>query len=149
MGADGSESTLVVSRPRAVPMEHLSTRELLGEISGTASLLVKREVVLAREELKADLRSEVAMAKGLVGALVTGLLGLNILLVAVVFALALVMPAWLAALLIGGTLFIIAVIVGVVSWQQRVTNPLAVTRKTLTETIQWAKDRVARRSLTC
>ena len=121
----------------------LSLRELLGEITGKVTLLARKEVELARTELKADLASELAAGKGLAVAALVGILGLNMLLMAAVFGLAAYLPAWLAALLIGGVLVIIAGILGYVSWSRRVTTPLAATRKTLKEDAQWAKERLA------
>ena len=121
----------------------LSTRELLSRILHTGSQLVSKEIDLAREEVKANLEAELAMVKllGIAGA--GGLVGLNLLLVAMVFALAHVMPGWLAALLLGGVIFVISAIVGYIGWQRRVTRPLAVTRKTVTEDLQWVKERLA------
>jgi hypothetical protein len=83
------------------------------------------------------------VAKGLGAALVAGLTALNMLLVALVFGLATWMPGWLAALIVGGVLLVIGAIVGYVSWTRRVTAPLASTRKTLKEHLQWAKERLA------
>jgi hypothetical protein len=125
-------------RPQA-----LSTRELIGEITGKAALLARKEAELARAEIRADLRSELAMAKGFGVALVAGLTALNMLLMALVFGLATRMPGWLAALIVGGVLLAIGAIVGYVSWTRRVTTPLALTRKTLKEDLQWAKERLA------
>jgi len=65
------------------------------------------------------------------------------LLMALVFGLATRMPGWLAALIVGGILLAIGAIVGYVSWTRRVTTPLALTRKTLKEALQWAKERLA------
>jgi hypothetical protein len=123
--------------------QSLSTRELIGEITGKAALLAKKEAELAKAEIRADLRSELAVAKGLGAALVAGLTALNMLLVALVFGLATWMPGWLAALIVGGVLLVIGAIVGYVSWTRRVTTPLAFTRKTLKEHLQWAKERLA------
>src|SRR5262245_58422766 len=105
-----------LSRTGAVRARNLSTRELVAEITGKASLLVKKEVELARNELKADLQAELAMAKALAAGALAALLGLNVLLVAVVFALAIIMPGWLAALIVGGALLLIGAIVGYVGW---------------------------------
>jgi len=121
----------------------LSLRELLGEITGKVTLLARKEVELAKTELKADLASELAAAKGLVVAAVIAILGVNMLLVAAAFGLAVYLPAWLAAVLIGAVLVVIAGILGYVSWMRRVTQPLAATRKTLREDAQWAKERLA------
>jgi hypothetical protein len=38
---------------------------------------------------------------------------------------------------------LVGAIVGYVSWTRRVSNPLALTRKTLKEDIQWAKEQLA------
>ena len=121
----------------------LSTRALLVEITEKVTLLARKEVELAKTEIKADLQAELSTAKGLGVAALGVVLGLNMLLVALVLALAAYMPAWLAALLLGGGLLLIGGIVGYVSWTRRVTKPLAVTRKTLKEDVQWAKERLA------
>ena len=121
----------------------LSTRELIVEITEKVALLARKEVDLAKTEIKADLEAELSTAKGLGVAALGVVLGLNMLLVALVLALATYIPAWLAALLLGGALLLIGGIVGYVSWTRRVTKPLAVTRKTLKEDVQWAKERLA------
>jgi apolipoprotein N-acyltransferase len=121
----------------------LSTRELLSLILHTASQLVSTEMALAREEGKANLDAAFATVKLLLVAGVIGLAGVNLLLVAAVFALAHVMPGWLAAVLVGGVILVISAIVGYIGWQRRVTQPLAVTRKTVTEDMQWVKERLA------
>ena len=91
---------------------HLSTRELLSRILHTASQLVSTEVALARAEGKANLEAAFATVKLLVIAGVIGLAGVNLLLVAAVFALAHVMPGWLAALLLGSVIVVISAIAG-------------------------------------
>jgi uncharacterized membrane protein YqjE len=121
----------------------LSMRELLGQITGKVTLLVEKEVELAKTEIKADLESTLSMAKGLGIAALGMVLGLNMLLVALVLALAPYISPWLAALLVGGTLLVIGGIFGYVTWVGRVTKPLAITRKTLKEDAQWAKERLA------
>jgi uncharacterized membrane protein YqjE len=121
----------------------LSTRELIAEILSKATTLAKKEVELARTEIKADLRSQIAMVQSLAVAGVLALLALNLLLVALVAALGAYMPAWLAALVIAGILFLAAGILGWIGWKRRLTNPLAVTRKRLKEDAQWAKERLA------
>ena len=145
------EDPIVSSEVLADPIEKastararlLSTRELLADITTKVSLLVKKEVELATTEVKADLQKELSMVKALAAAVVAGLLGLNMLLVAAVFALAMKMPGWAAALIIGGVVLLIAMVLGSFGWSRRVTNPLAMTRKTLKEDVQWAKERVA------
>jgi hypothetical protein len=132
-----------IARVGAARAENLSTRELVAEITGKVSLLVKKEVELAKTELKANAEAELAMVKALAAGAVAALLGLNTLLVAVVLALAMKMPGWLAALIVGGVVLVVGVVLGYLGWNWRVTTPLAVTRKTIREDVQWAKERVA------
>jgi hypothetical protein len=121
----------------------LSTRELVREITRKATLLARKEIDLAKTEIKADLQSELATAKGLGIAAVVALLGLNGLFVALILALGRVMPGWLAALLVAGVFLAGGGIIGYASWTRRVTSPLARTRRMLRETAQWAKERLA------
>jgi hypothetical protein len=133
----------VTTNGETVRAQTLSTRELLSEITDRMTLLARKEIELAKVEIKADLKSEVAMATSLGIAAVTALLGLNLLLVALVLALALYIAPWIGALALGGLLLLAALVVGYLGWQRRVSHPLAVTRKTLKEDMQWAKERLA------
>jgi Putative Actinobacterial Holin-X, holin superfamily III len=121
----------------------LSNRELIHEITDKASTLVKKEIELAKAEIRADLQSELRMAKALAVAGIAALLGLNALLVAGILALATIIPGWAAALIVGGAVLGIAVLLGYVGWRRHVTNPLALTRQTLKEDLQWMKERAA------
>jgi len=123
--------------------QSLSTRQLLSQLLDTVSLLVTKEVELARAELRADVKAELGMVKLLVAAGVVAIFAVNMLLVAAVFALTAVMPGWLAALVVTAALVLIAVVLGLIGWQRRVSTPLAVTRKTVKEDMQWAKERLA------
>ena len=109
--------------------QSLSTRQLLSQLIETGSLLVAKEVELARAEMKADVKRELSMV--------------TMLLVAAVFALTVWMPGWLAALVVAAVLLVIGGVLALVGWQQRVSAPLAVTRKTVKEDVQWAKERLA------
>ena len=122
------------------PHRTLSTIELVRQIVQTGSLLVQKEVELARAELKADLQAHVLMAKRLAIAALLALLGINLLLVAVVFALARVMPGWLAALALGVLVLAVGGAVALAAWRGRVSAPLAVTRKHVKEDLEWAKE---------
>ena len=123
--------------------QDLSTRDLVTDITRKVSLLVKKEVELARAEVKADFQAELSMVTTMAAGVVVALLGLNALLVAVIFVLANKMPGWAAALVVGGVMLLVAVVLGLIGWSRRVTTPLAITRKTLREDVQWAKERVA------
>jgi hypothetical protein len=128
---------------RAPETEDLSTRKLVGEITGKVYLLARKEIDLAKAELQEDLRSQVTMVKALAVAAVAGIAGLAVLLVALVLALAGVMPGWLAALLVGGVVLALAGAAAAYGWNQRLRNPLDATRRTLREDLQWAKERVS------
>jgi predicted phage tail protein len=123
--------------------QSLTTRQLLTRLLETVSLLVTKEVELARAELRADVKAELSMVTLLVVAGVVAVFGVNMILVAAVLALTVWMPGWLAALGIAGLLLAIGAVLALVGWQQRVSAPLAVTRKTVKEDVQWAKERLA------
>jgi hypothetical protein len=145
--ADGDrtveEKPMTTSTSRTSNPREFSNRELLGQITGKASLLVKKEIELAKAEIRADLNAQLGMVKALDIAALAALFGLNMLLVAVVLALGLTIASWLAALIVGGTLLVVAAILGYIGWKRMVTNPLALTRQTLKEDVQWMKERLA------
>ena len=121
----------------------LSTRELVSRLVKAGSLLIAKEVELARTEIKADLQTELGVVKLLIAAAVAAVLGVNLLLVSAVFALTHWLPGWLAALILAGVVLVTAVGLGLFGWARRVSSPLAVTRKTVKEDMQWAKERLA------
>jgi hypothetical protein len=123
--------------------QSLSMRQLLTRLLETVSLLVTKEVELARAEIRADVKAEISMVALLIAAGVVGVLAVNTLLIAAVFALAVWMPGWLAGLIIAGVLLAIGAVLALVGWQRRVSAPLAVTRKIVKEDVQWAKERLA------
>jgi uncharacterized membrane protein YqjE len=121
----------------------LSNRELLGEITGTASMLVRKEIELAKAELRADFKAQLSMVAMLAVAAVIALVGVNILVVAGVLALGLVMAGWLAGVIVAFVLLAVAGILGYIGSRRIVTNPLAVTRQSLKEDVRWVKERLA------
>ena len=133
--------------PRATPpgvdAEGMSTLALMREVTTKAVELVRKEIELARTELKQDVHAELATLKALAVAGVLGIVALALLLMAAVFGLALVMPGWAAALLLAGAAAGVALLAGVLGWSRRVTKPLAITRKTLEEDVEWAKERIS------
>ena len=132
------EATASGDDPRA-----LSTVALVGRIVEVTTVLVRKEVELARAELTEDLQAALGMIKLLGVAALLALLALNGLLMAAVFALAMWMPAWAAALGLGGLFLLAAAVVGGMAWSRRVLAPLDLTRKTVKEDLQWAKERLA------
>jgi fatty acid desaturase len=120
-------------------VSELSHRQLISEIRAKASLLAKKELELTKAEIRVDVQAELAAAKAFGIAALAALFGLNLLLVAGVLALATRIPGWAAALIIGGLWLVIGTVAAYVGWRHMVTNPLALTRQTLKEGVQWVK----------
>jgi uncharacterized membrane protein YqjE len=117
--------------------------KLVSEISAQVSLLAKKEIELAKTELRSDLKGELAMIKGLGVAAVAVFMAAAMLVVALVLALAGAMPGWAAALLVCGVLLAVAAGAAAFGWQKRVKTPLERTRSTLKEAFRWTKRRTA------
>jgi uncharacterized membrane protein YqjE len=129
----------------AVPIsvEGMSNRELVRHVIDSATLLAKKEIELAKTELRADLKQELGMVKRLGVAGVCALCMLNLLLVALAMALGSVMPEWGAALLVAAAVLAAGLVAGLTGWGKRVKTPLEATRRTLKEDAQWATERLA------
>lgn len=126
-----------------VSVEGLTNKELITHVIDSATQLAKKEIELAKVELKQDIQREVAMAKGLgIGAL-CALWTVSLLLVAVALALGKVVPEWAAALIVAAGVLAIGTVAGLIGWKKRVTNPLEATRRSLKEDALWAKERLA------
>lgn len=125
------------------PDAELPTSELVREIAITARALVRKEVELARLELKADMKTELSTLIGLGIAGLFGLLALNMFFVAFALGLGTVIAGWLAAIFIGAGLLLLCGGVGAWSWGKRVQAPMKTTRKTLEEDVEWAKQKLA------
>lgn len=105
------ESGARVSDDRAVG-------QLVKDASEQMSRLVRDEMRLATEELKQK-GSRVGAGAGLMGAAgVSALYGGGALVACVVLALALVLPAWLAALLVGVALLLVAGVLALMGRQR-------------------------------
>jgi uncharacterized membrane protein len=101
-----------------------SVSELVERLSAQVSALVRDEMALATAEMKRKgVRAGAGIGIGGAGALVV-VLGLGTLVAAAVLGLANVLAAWLAALIIGGALLVLAgVIAGVGITQVRQAGP--------------------------
>ena len=127
------------------PLRRMRTKDLVTEVARKASALARKEVELAKAELKADLRSEAKMAGGLGAAGLCAIWGVELLLVAVVLALfeGGVLPGWAAALVVAAVVFAVGAGVGLWGWSRRVTKPLDTTRRSLGDDVRWAKERMS------
>jgi uncharacterized membrane protein YqjE len=99
------------------PPRKRSLLELLAEIPVLVRELVVGEIELLKQEMIRKLKALGIGAGLLLGAIifVGGMFG--VLLTAAILALSLVMPGWLAALLVAAVLLIIAVILGLVGYR--------------------------------
>ena len=124
------------------PLATLSTTELVAQLTTHSAELVKKQVELAQSELRADIKQEVSAIAGfgIGGACI--FTAVNLLLMALVFALAEEWPGWQAALLVAGAVLFVGAIAALIGWAKRVKKPLAATQKTLKEDVQWAKERL-------
>ncbi len=105
-----------MSEQRISPDGQTSARELTVRLGEQASVLLRREIALAKAELFARARQAV-MGGGLLGAAallaVTGWLAL---VAAAIAGIAVVLPVWAAALIVGGVLLALG---GGLAWPAR------------------------------
>lgn len=144
-GARPRAQAVPASGRPADPLRRMRTKDLVTELARKASLLARKELELAKTELKADVRSEIEMASGLGVAGLCAILTLQLLLTAVVLALmeAGVLPGWAAALVVAAVVLAIGTGVGLWGWARRVRKPLDASRRSLKEDVRWAKERMA------
>ncbi len=133
------------NRPELEPgrdPKEMALGELVRELVDDVKVLARKEVELARAELRENLARDRGLAKGMGVGAVFGLAAFVLLLVAGVFGLAHVMSAWLAALLVACGCLCVAGIAAAVGWLSRATPPMERTRRTLQEDVRWARARL-------
>jgi Putative Actinobacterial Holin-X, holin superfamily III len=116
--------------------------ELLRSLLADIRLLRQREAELAKLEVK-DRGSRIGIAGGIMaGAAVVALLALGTLIAAAVAGLAIVLPLWAAALIVGTVLVMVAVVIFVVGRaRMRAVGSLAPTAtiETAREDVAWIR----------
>ena len=65
------------------------------------------------------------------------------LFVALAFALTAWLPGWAAALIIAAVVLAVALVAAMSGWGRRVRTPLARTRESVKEDLEWVKQRIA------
>ena len=110
-----SQTSGVGSAPPAGPKRSLLS--LIADIPALIQELFHREVELLKAELFAKLKALGVGAGLLAGALVVLLFMVGVLLTAAVFALSLVLPGWLAALIVAAFLLIVAGILALIGYR--------------------------------
>ncbi|MDG5815453.1 phage holin family protein [Chitinispirillales bacterium ANBcel5] len=123
--------------------ESMSVAQIFKRIKNQVFMLAKKEVTLAKEEAKEDLRRELFTLKGILIAAVLFLLTVCMLLVTLTFILGNYVSLWVAGLIITGVLLLASLIVAAVAWKKRVTSALPKTKKTIKKDIKIAKGRFA------
>jgi uncharacterized membrane protein YqjE len=125
----------------ATPQMQRSVPEVLQDIVGNLQEIVRSEFRLAKTELKEE-ASRAAKPVATFGmGLVFGFYGIGFLLLASVYGLSIIMAGWLAALLVGTILAIVAVALmssGGKKLKQVNATPDK-TMRSIEENVQWAK----------
>jgi hypothetical protein len=123
--------------------EH-SIGELFGKLSNETSTLIRQEMELARAELT-EKGKQAGKGAGLFGGAATvALLGAGAITAGIVLLLALVIPDWLAAIVVGLVYVGVAALLGLKGRDemQQATPPVPEqTVDTVKEDVQWAKTR--------
>jgi len=113
---------------------------LLHDIVGNIQHIVRSEMRLAKTELREELRKS-ASAGVMLGVGVVGLMfSVLFVLLAAVYALSLVVPSWMAALIVGAGLGLIAAVcvaIGISRFKRVRAAPK--TTATVKENVEWAK----------
>jgi uncharacterized membrane protein YqjE len=128
----------------ATPQTQRSVSDVLQDIVGNLQQIIRNEFRLARVEINEKVARAKQPATILASGVVIGLYGFGFLLLALVYALSIVIPPWLAALLVSIVLAIGAAIL-VVSGRNALKQVDPVPEKTVQtvkENVQWAKERI-------
>jgi Putative Actinobacterial Holin-X, holin superfamily III len=122
--------------------------DLIRSLIGDVAVLARLEAELAGIELKQK-ASKIGLAAGLLaGGGVIALLGIATLVAAAVLALAIVLPAWAAALIVGVVILVVAAVLAMVGRARlRTAAPLAPTRtiETVQEDMRWIRRKTEQR----
>ena len=113
-----NEKALMETGKRSAPdrslqrpeLERLTTAQLIARLAQDAQTLIKAEIELGKSELRAGVSSGLAALRRLTVGVVLALLATNVLVAGAVLGLAQALPAWAAALVIGGVLAVASAI---------------------------------------
>ena len=128
----------------ATPQMQRSFPEVLQDIVGNLQEIVRSEFRLAKTELKEEAAKAAKPAATFGVGLVFGFYGIGFLLLASVYGLSTVMAGWLAALLVGTILAIVAIALMSSSGKKlkRVNPTPDKTIQSIEENVQWAKHQI-------
>ncbi|RDV45847.1 phage holin family protein [Leifsonia sp. ku-ls] len=91
--------------------------ELTKDLVSQLRRLVATELALFKAEMAAKAKAAGVGAGLLVGALLFLFFAFGVLVTAAVLGFALILPAWLSALIVAGILIVIAVVAGLIGWR--------------------------------
>jgi uncharacterized membrane protein YqjE len=128
----------------ATPQTQRSVPEVLQDIVGNLQEIIRSEFRLAKTELREEAANAAKPAATFGVGLVLGFYGIGFLLLASVYGLSTVMAGWLAALLVGTILAIVAIALMSSSGKKlKHVNPTPdKTIQSLEENVQWAKHQI-------
>jgi hypothetical protein len=128
----------------STPQMQRTVPELLGNIVDNIQQIIRSEFRLAKAELQETASKAAKPATALGAGFLLGLYGLGFLLLAAVYALSTIMAAGLAALIVGGALALVSIVLVSSSAKKlKALNPAPEkTIQTLQENVQWAKNQI-------
>lgn len=126
----------------ATPQMQRSVPEVLQDIIGNFEQIIRSEMRLAKTEVREEAAKAVKPGINLGIGIVLGFYGVGFLLLATVYGLATVTANWLAAVIVGGVVAIVGVILvsAAMSKLKRLDPTPDKTIRSMEENVQWAKD---------
>ena len=123
-----------------------STMELVKDIAADTSSLVRKEVELAKQEVLEAITARLKAAGAMAAAGVFGLFMVGFLALAAAAALDIILPTWLAALIVAGGFAVIAGPAVLFGLRRMKAPPLAPeeTVRTVKEDVEWARAQLKR-----
>lgn len=121
--------------------EGRSTADLVKSIGSDAALLVRKEIELAKQEVKEGITSKLVGGIFLSIAGVFGLFALGFLATAGARALDLILPLWAGFLIVGGAFLLVAALGALMGLRKLKQSPVAPvqTKETIKEDVEWAR----------
>jgi uncharacterized membrane protein YqjE len=118
-----------------------SVSDVLQDIFGNVQDIVRSEVRLAQAEIKTEAAKTARAAKSLIAGAMLGLYAGGVLLIAAVYGLSMVVAPWLAALLVGGFVAVMAaILISIGQGRLRKIKKPEKTIRSVKEDVQWLKN---------
>ena len=123
-----------------------STIQLVRDIASDTATLVRKEVELARQEITTAVMARLKASGAFAAAGAMGLFALIYLGIAGGAALSIVLPRWLAWLIVGGAFIFLAAVAALIGLRKLKHPPMAPeeTKRTVKEDVEWAKAQLKR-----